>query len=85
MLTLRVDLAGCFNIEKIIIIFHGLTGIESKHGLTFLNSSVYALQLLGDVVRVGALDNKISKISVAYLPHDLFDLPILAGLVLIAV
>lgn len=85
MLTLWFDLAGSLNVEKIIIVFHSLTGIKTEHVLALFNSSINALKLFRKVIRVGALDNKISKICVAYLPHDLFDLPVLAGLILIAV
>lgn len=85
MLSLRVYLAGSLDIKKIIIIFHGLTGVEFEHVLTFFDGSVYALQLFRDVIRVGTLDDKISKISIAYLSHDLVDLPVFAGLVLVAI
>ncbi len=37
------------------------------------------------MIRVGALDDEIAKIRIAHLPHDLIQLPFLAGVILVAI
>ncbi len=85
MFSLRIQFTSCLNIEKIVIELHSLTGIQLKEWLPLFYLPIDPLQHVRNMIRVGTFDDKISKISIADLSHDLVQLPFLACIILIAI